>query len=196
MRVAVCTPQRQLRDDWSAANIARCLSLQGDRVAVIDANLHVSALAQQLQIDGGPGLSELLTGACAFADVLHRDAKTRVHAIGAGKTRHDPAGIIVSERLEKVLDALEGSYSYIVINAPPILLAPETRVIAGHVDAAALIPDGLPGSARMVEKAREVLLAAGLEAEEIMVAGPETTQPPRPIAARGDAEEAAEHDAA
>ncbi len=169
-RTFVCAPQRQSPDNFSALNIARGLALDGHKVVVIDSNMRASRLAIQTGLAGAPGFSDLLTETHDFVDVLQRDPISRVHVIAGGTHVLDPVRMIRHDRLEQILDALEGTYNHIVIDGPPVLLASEAHILASCCDGAVIVPDTLPGGQKMVERTRDVLTNNGQHPIEMIAA--------------------------
>lgn len=177
IRVLVTSPQRLTRDNMAALNLARLISGLGLRAILIDANMRTPRLAEQTGLAGAPGFGEMLAGKVSFAEVIRRDTRSSLHVICAGEARFDPLPLMQHERVERVLDALEGSYSVVVIDAPPVMLSPETRALGGQIDTAVLVGDDLPGAQRLVEKARQLIAAQNQFPVDVIVTGPEAARP-------------------
>lgn len=178
-RVLMTTPQRQTRDNFAAVNLARLLTAMDVPTVLVDANLRTPHLAGQLGISDVPGLAELLSGANSFADVIRRDPGSRLHLICAGTQQFDPMPMMGPDRIERVLDALAGSYRFILVDSPPVMLSPETRALTNHVDIAVLVGDTLPGAQRLIERARDMISDKEHGPIEVMVGTPEVAHPVR-----------------
>ena len=185
-RLLITAPQRQTKDNFAALNLARLLTAMDVSTVLLDGNMRTPHIARQLGISDAPGLSELLSGSTSFAEVIRRDPGSRLHVISAGMAQFDPAPLIEAERIERVLDALEGSYKFILIDSPPVMLSPETRVLANHVDTAVLVGDSLPGGKRLSERARDMLCDKDGTMIDVVVTGPEVAQPIEEIAGEDD----------
>ncbi len=100
------------------------------------------------------GLTDLLSGTAAFAEVIHRDAGSRLHFItfGSGAT-FDPAD------LDLVLDALGQTYDFIILAAPALCEGGKAKALAPFSDFVALV--GAGASAQACSEAYDALLAAG-----------------------------------
>jgi Mrp family chromosome partitioning ATPase len=66
------------------------------------------------------GLSDLLSGAAQFGEVIHRDRASRIHVIAPGRTARDAEQLLAAERLSIVLGALSQTYDYVVVAAPAL----------------------------------------------------------------------------
>ncbi len=177
LRVFVSSPQRQSMRNHAAINLARQLSNEGARVVLIDSNIRASRIAQQAGLHFNPGFAELLNGNGNFAQVLQRDPKSRLHIITTGSEDIDLLEDLSSDRLEQLLDALEGTYTYVILDGPPAMLAPEAVALAAKSDVAVLVPDTLPGGQRMTLRAREVLNDHGRQPVEVLIADPAIAEP-------------------
>lgn len=172
-RVLITTPQRQTRENFAAVNLARLLTAMDVPTLLVDANLRAPHIAQQLGISDVPGLNELLSGDSSFAEVIRRDPGSRLHLICAGAQQFDPMPLLSAERIERVFDALGGNYRFVLINSPPVMLSPETRVLTDHVDLAVLVGDTLPGAQRLVGRARDMIIDRGNRPIHVVEAAPE-----------------------
>jgi tyrosine-protein kinase Etk/Wzc len=175
-RIIVCSPQRQNPDNYSSLNLARGIAHDGHKVVLIDGNMRASRIATQTGLKSNPGFSDLLAETHEFVHVLQRDTESRIHIISAGTHLSDPSRMIRQDRLEQVLDALEGTYDYIVIDGPPVLLASETQILAARCDCAVIVQDTLPGGQRLVDRSRDVLTDYDRQPMGIIAAEPEIAQ--------------------
>ncbi|MGO9133833.1 MAG: GumC family protein [Methylovirgula sp.] len=130
----------------------------GDLAGLLTADDDVSAK------DAGKylGLTDLLTGAASFAEVIHRDPGSRLHFIAFGS----PAEFD-STALDMVLDALAQTYDFIVLAAPALGSSELAKSLASYGDFVVLINAG--EAKDKTNRARDVLLKAG--AAEVMLIG-------------------------
>ncbi|MBZ0218491.1 MAG: hypothetical protein K8F25_18185, partial [Fimbriimonadaceae bacterium] len=170
LRVYVCSPQRQSMNNFAALNIARQLSDDGERVVLVDINSRTPRIAYQMGIDYNPGFSDLLVENSSFLDVLQRDPLSRLHAITAGSEGIDLYGSEHAGRLDQLLDALENTYTYVILDGPPVMLTTESGLFASMSDVAVLVPDTLPGGQRMTLRARDTLTDHGRHPVEVLIA--------------------------
>ena len=95
--------------------VARGLSEHG-RAILVDLgktqDWFADALYRDAEVDHEPlGMAELLAGDASFAEVMHRDLSSGLDVIPAGP------GVISSDGLDEVLDALAASYDFVVVHA-------------------------------------------------------------------------------
>lgn len=178
LRTFICSPQRQTQENYSALNVAREIARDGHSVVVVDGNMRVSRLAKQTGLIEVPGFSDLLRATSDFVDVLQRDALSRAHIITAGAHMTDPARMIDPERLEQVLDALEGTYDHIVLDGPPAMLASEAQLLAQACDCALIVEDTLPGGQKLVARTKDILTDYGRQPVQIIHASADVSAGP------------------
>ncbi|WP_181707169.1 GumC family protein [Chthonobacter rhizosphaerae] len=90
------------------ADFARLATAEGARVVVVDTVPgHAGA--------DGPGLSDLITGASAFDDIIRRNPLTRAHEIGVGTRPLHPEEL-AGEEIDTVLTALAHTYDVVVLD--------------------------------------------------------------------------------
>jgi succinoglycan biosynthesis transport protein ExoP len=121
-----------------AVNLANSVAYNGRRVLLIDANFRRPAVHSQFSLPQGPGLAELVSrevdidAAVQSTDVENLD----VMAIGQGDEH-------ILERVEsdvftQALRKLEQTYELILIDAPPLSIVGDSRLLANRVDAVIL----------------------------------------------------------
>ncbi len=149
---------------------ARSLTQEG-RPIVIDLDAKGSAFVGLLKSDDevAPkvnaklvGLTDLLTGSASFAEVIHRDAGSRLHFITFGSAAEfDPAD------LDLVLEALAQTYDFIILAAPALAASEMAKSLASYADFTVLV--GAGEAKERCDAAYGALIEAG--AQEVMVIG-------------------------
>jgi Mrp family chromosome partitioning ATPase len=66
-----------------------------------------------------PGVVELVRGTVSFGEVIHRDRASRLHIVPVGGPAADDEDVLDADRLVVALSALEQTYDYVVLAAPP-----------------------------------------------------------------------------
>lgn len=127
------------------ARLGRALAQAGHPTLLIAADLRWPTLHSILGIDEEPGLSELLleAGERGTGKGFERLVKASIVEIEAGQRRgeldvmpsgskpNDPARLLAGEGLDAVIETVRGmDYSYILIDAPPLLGIADTRSLA------------------------------------------------------------------
>lgn len=101
---------------------------------LIDANLRDSTLSRSFATDQSVGLAEVLAGVAEVESCILPATSTRPWALlPAGNPTVSPLLALSSPRLPMVLDALQGRYTRIVIDAPAVTTCKDALLIGRYV---------------------------------------------------------------
>ena len=147
--------------------LARALAERG-RAVMVDLDRSPVKLAPLTRSEGGAeianltGLSELLGGDAAFAEVIHRDHASRLHFIPTGRLEAD------FRDFDLILDALTATYDFIVMLAPAFPQSEIAKIMAPYADFVVLAPPAGEDKTALGKIEREL---ADAGAREVLVAG-------------------------
>jgi capsular exopolysaccharide synthesis family protein len=122
-----------------AMALAQNLSHLGKRVLLIEGDIRRRVFRQYMDVTGEEGLVQHVAGAVDLEAVLIHDALIGTDVLMAGESTANAADIFSSERFAAVMADLRGRYDQIIIDTPPVLVVPDARIIARHVDALAFV---------------------------------------------------------
>ena len=123
----------------TAANIAISLADTGMRVALVDGDLRVPKIAGYMGIEGGAGLSDVLINRADLADVLQKWGRGELYVLPSGQIPPNPSELLGSARMAKILETLAAQFDYVVLDAPPLLLATDAAVLSKLAGGAILV---------------------------------------------------------
>jgi capsular exopolysaccharide synthesis family protein len=158
----------------AAANLAVALAVSGNRVLLLSADLRAPALGQYLPIDGSGSLLDALTATNGFADVtapFHVPGSGSLDVIADSSVFSDPAALFGSERFSTLLSDAATRYDAVVLDAPPVIAAGDTVVLARHADAVLVVAALERTTHGSVTRTRSALLSAGIEPLGLIVTG-------------------------
>jgi Mrp family chromosome partitioning ATPase len=130
------------------ARLGRALAQAGHPTLLVSADLRWPTLHTLMGVDEEPGLTELLLEAgergtgkefkrLVNAAIVPLDTGQRrgdLDVLPSGAKPNDAARLLAGEGLEAVIDTLRGmNYTYVLIDAPPLLGIADTRALARHV---------------------------------------------------------------
>ncbi|MCB0329192.1 MAG: polysaccharide biosynthesis tyrosine autokinase [Bdellovibrionales bacterium] len=146
----------------SAMNLAASLSSSGGRVVVIDCDLRRPSLMRYFDLEPGlPGLVEVITGSRELDSVKIDNLIKRITIIPAGSIPPNPAELIGSLEMKRILEQLREQYDFVIIDSPPILPVTDSVVLSRYVDGAVLVVKGGATPRRLVRDAVGRLKAVG-----------------------------------
>jgi capsular exopolysaccharide synthesis family protein len=158
-RVILVTSSQPLEGKTTTAcNMAIALSLSGDRVLLIDADLRRPNVAKTLGLDGGTGLSHLLTGQAAPRDAIRDSGIPNLWVMTAGHIPPNPSELLASERMGALLSPANGWFDWVIVDAPPVLAVTDAVVLAPMVSGVTFVVRSELTPQRHVKRALETLM--------------------------------------
>jgi capsular exopolysaccharide synthesis family protein len=116
---------------FAALGLARLFAKSGERVLLIDGDLHRPRLHKPLKTSGDVGLIQVLNGEAPFEPTLVRDTVGGLDFLPAGKAAVAlQAEMFNGTAMPDLLAELRGRYDRIILDAPPTLAVADTRLLA------------------------------------------------------------------
>jgi capsular exopolysaccharide synthesis family protein len=138
--VLITSPQKGEGKTITAANLALTMAQELQRrVVIIEADLRKPSLQQMFGLPGGPGLSEYLVGAAELKDVMRFLPDHNLTVIPAGATPANPAELLGSTAMRRLLDQLRTRFDRVILDTPPVLPLADVAVLAPLVDGTLLV---------------------------------------------------------
>ena len=143
-----------------ACNLALTLAAAGNTVVLVDGDLRRSMVATTMGLPGGAGLSDVLAGRAALADVLQRTPKSNnLLVLAAGSVPPNPSEVLGSERMHTLIADLT-KHATVIIDAPPLLPVTDGAVLAHQADGALVVVTLRKTTFDLLDKALDTLQKA------------------------------------
>ncbi|HVW32131.1 MAG TPA: CpsD/CapB family tyrosine-protein kinase, partial [Acidimicrobiia bacterium] len=140
--VMVASPSAGNGSTAIAANLAVSMAAAGRRVSLVAADLRTPFLHRYFGLDNDQGLSTVLTGEAAPADVAYAPPGLEtLQVLPAGPALAEPTGLLESGPMRVVLDERCEVADVVVVEAPPALSHSESLTLAPMVDAIVVVAD-------------------------------------------------------
>jgi capsular exopolysaccharide synthesis family protein len=121
-------------------NLALALAeLPGVQVAVIEANLHASAVEDYLGLPRRQGLSELLSGRLPLDQALRATSMNGVSILAAGAQPRNPSELLGSDRMRTLLRTLKQRFNYVLIDTPESSTTSDASLLGAMTDGIVLV---------------------------------------------------------
>ncbi len=121
-----------------ATNLAFSIAQEDRKVILLDADMRKPSVHELVGIPITPGLSEVFREKVNMVDTIRSSADKRVALITSGSPPPNPAELLASKKMERVLSSLEEVADYIIIDGPPFLIT-DAAIIASKVDGILLV---------------------------------------------------------
>jgi capsular exopolysaccharide synthesis family protein len=101
-------------------NIAGILAFTGKKVVLIDLDLRKPKIHKGFGVKNDVGMSNVLTGEVNVTDCFNQSSIEKLKFITAGPTPPNPSELILSEKLDEVINQLKSMFDYVVIDNAPV----------------------------------------------------------------------------
>jgi capsular exopolysaccharide synthesis family protein len=148
----------------TAVNTALILQQTGASVLLIDGDMRRPRLHSIFEMDNQTGLSTILASKMNDAEMLslvERHKATGVYVLTAGTIPPNPAELIGSETMQRLITTLKRKFTHIIIDSPPVASFTDSVLIASLVDGALLVVHGDHASRAIVRRSKQMLHDVG-----------------------------------
>jgi succinoglycan biosynthesis transport protein ExoP len=148
----------------TAVNTAISLAQTGASVVIIDADMRRPRLQNIFDMKGQEGLSSILSSDTAENDMLamvRSDEASGLSVLTSGPIPPNPAELLGSDQMRRLLAALQASYTHVVIDSPPVRSFTDGVLISTMVDGVLLVVHGGKSSRHIVRRSKQLLNDVG-----------------------------------
>jgi succinoglycan biosynthesis transport protein ExoP len=148
----------------TAVNTAISLAQTGLKVLIIDADMRRPRLQSIFHLKNDYGLSALLSRDAAeneISSAIQQDKDTGVYVMTAGPVPPNPAELIGSEQMLKLIATASENFAHVIIDSPPVAAFTDGVLIASMVDGVLLVVHSGKSSRKIVARARKLLQDVG-----------------------------------
>ena len=157
-------------------NTAIAFAHAGERVLLIDADLHHPSLHNYFGVRQTPGLSDWMTGSKPLeALVQAHPSVSNLWLLPAGDLPALSAELLGSSKFDTLLESLKASYSMVVLDTPPMLLVADAVLLAGKADATIAVIRSDMTNRTAVERVTEALERNGSRSIGLVLNGVDTS---------------------
>lgn len=117
-----------------AISLACMLAGAGQNVTLVDCDFRRASVGKVLGMSARPGLTEYLAGKAQLEDVIRVDPQSKINLITAGAPVPNPADLLGSEQMKKLLDALAKISDMVIVDSAPVTAVSDTLILSRLVD--------------------------------------------------------------
>jgi capsular exopolysaccharide synthesis family protein len=175
----------------TAVYLAEAAARSDSRVLLVELDLRNPTLAQQLDIQPGPGVADVLIGTIRMEEATRSvDLSASSPAHGATGRRFDvlPAGavlppnpgeLIESHAMEATLEQARSSYDLVVIDTPPLTCVPDAFPLLTKVDGVVIVGRVEHSRRDAAERLHQILANSGARLLGVIATGSTSGAPGR-----------------
>lgn len=146
----------------TAINTAVMLAQTGAEVLIVDCDLRRPRLHAHFEVKNTRGLTNWLSGETDLDGLLQAyELQPNLKLLTSGPIPPNPAELLGSEEMRRLLGLLGERFSHIVIDSPPAISFTDASILSTMVDGVMLVVHGGKSSRAVVRRARQQLLDVG-----------------------------------
>lgn len=148
----------------SSINLAISLAQTNARVLLIDADLRRPRLRTIFGMNAKQGLSTYLSRTMSEPELLEMIqpyGASDLHVLTAGPVPPNPAELLGSEQMRRLIKTLEPHYDYIVIDSAPVASFTDGVLVSSMVDGVLMVVRCGKTPREALNRSRQMLLAGG-----------------------------------
>ena len=146
----------------TAINTAFMLAQTGAEVLIIDCDLRRPRLHANFNLANTRGLTNYLSGEIPIDELLQTPEKIpNLKLLTSGPIPPNPAELLGSEEMRKLLKSLSERFTHIIVDSPPAISFTDASILSTFVDGVILVVHGGRSSRAVVRRARQQLLDVG-----------------------------------
>jgi polysaccharide biosynthesis transport protein len=146
----------------TAVNTAVMLAQTGAEVLIVDCDLRRPRVHAHFGVGNTPGLTNYLAGDSDLDSVLQVNEKLpQLKLLTSGPIPPNPAELLGSNEMRKLLSELGDRFTHIIIDSPPAISFTDASVLSTLVDGVMLVVHGGRSSRAVVRRAKQQLVDVG-----------------------------------
>lgn len=148
----------------TAVNTAISLAQTGSSVVIVDADMRRPRLRSIFNLPDRAGLSSILSSDVSDAEMLGmvtKDAVSGLHILTSGPIPPNPAELLGSGQMQRLVSTLQRQFTHVVIDSPPVSSFTDGVLISSLVDGVLLVVHGGKSSRHVVRRSKQLLADVG-----------------------------------
>jgi capsular exopolysaccharide synthesis family protein len=144
----------------TSANMAIVFAESGKRVLLVDADMRRPTLHHTFKLSNKVGLSNLLLKKGRLQDSVKKSGVPGLDLLLCGQIPSNPAELLESEVMDKLIDEMKEKYDLIIFDSPPLLSVTDAKILANKCDGTVLVVSTGKTEKDTLTKARDSLVTA------------------------------------
>jgi succinoglycan biosynthesis transport protein ExoP len=146
----------------TAINTAAIFALTGKDVLLVDCDLRRPRVHSHFGLEESPGLTDCLAGKLDVHTALRPyDKLPNLKIITAGQVPLNPAELLGSDEMRKLLETMGDYFDHIIIDSPPAISFTDAAILSTLVDGVLIVVRESKSSRKMVRRVKQQLSDIG-----------------------------------
>ena len=123
----------------TVANLGAIFQMANFKSIVINLDLRKPTLHNYFEVENSAGMSTYLSGKNRIGDIIQSTAYKNLDIITSGPIPPNPSELILSDKLDELMDTLKEVYDYIFIDSAPLGLVTDTMHLMPYADISLIV---------------------------------------------------------
>ncbi|RXT03684.1 CpsD/CapB family tyrosine-protein kinase [Ammoniphilus sp. CFH 90114] len=141
----------------TVANLAVVMAQSEKRTLLIDADLRKPTVHHTFDLANRQGLTTYLAGQDRLEDVIQATEAPNLDVMSSGPIPPNPAEMLNSKVMTRLLEELSVQYDQILIDTPPLIAVADAQILASKVDGVILVVNSGMTNREIAVKAKQQL---------------------------------------
>lgn len=140
--IGITSPLRGEGKSFTSINLAYTMAQSNKKVLLIDADLRIPTVAAKLGQESSPGLTNILVGGSKEENIQcisFGKIDVSFDFIAAGEIPPNPAELLDSQKMERLLESMKEKYHYIIVDLPPVCVVADALIFSKLADGMVLV---------------------------------------------------------
>ncbi len=120
-------------------NLGAALSEMGKKVLLVEADLRKPVLDKYFKVSPAKGISGVLAGTATLEEAVQPTEYPNLYVLLAGIKPPNPAELVASEGMREILERVRRFADFVLVDAPPVLVASDAMALATRVGGVVLV---------------------------------------------------------
>lgn len=144
----------------TAANLAVVFAQEGKKVLLIDGDMRKPTTHHTFHLANQKGLSNVLTRQASIEEAVQSTEVERLDLLTCGPIPPNPAELIASRSMDKLIEELKKIYDLVIFDAPPVLSVTDGQLLASKCEGTVLVINSGTTEKEQAQKAKETIASS------------------------------------
>jgi len=145
----------------NSVNLALTMAQSGSRTILIDSDMRKPRIHAIFNVENDHGLTDLLTSDMNPESIIQPTSDPNLFILPAGKTPPNPAELLSSEKMRKIIHTLSDRFERIILDSPPLIAVTDGVILSSLTEGTILVIQAGRTGKESVRRAAKVLQDVG-----------------------------------
>jgi tyrosine-protein kinase Etk/Wzc len=143
---------------FTAVNLAATLAKAGKRVVILDFDMHKPKIHKVFKLQNTKGVSSIIVGQIEAKEAIINTQISNLDLILAGPVPPNASELVLSKKVDHLIDEMEEMYDFVIIDTPPLALISDSLVLLNKVQLSVFVLNTQKATNQGVKFLEEVLM--------------------------------------